>query len=306
MFKTIKLSAFLLLTCLSFSCAFAASGLVVFQSDFGIKDGAVSEVKGVMYSVDKNLVVSDLTNEIPPYDIWQASYRLYQTAPYWPAGTVFVSVVDPGVGTSRRSVVAQLKNDQYVVTPDNGTLTLIADTIGIKEVRTIDETKNRLQGSHASYTFHGRDVYGYTAAKLAAGKISFAEVGPVLKEPIIKLPYQQPSIKDHVLYGTLVILDPQYGNAWTNIDKNVMDQFGMQLGKYYQVHIYKNKVLRYSRDLPFKHTFGDVKKGHELIYINSLLNLSIATNQGNFAELNHISSGSDWTITIEKSKKIHP
>src|SRR5438128_10958794 len=109
--------------------------MVVFQSDFGTKDGAVSAVKGVIYTVDKSLIVSDLTNDITPFSIWEAAYRLYQTASYWPAGTVFVSVVDPGVGTKRRSIVALANNGQYFVTPDNGTLTLINDAIGIKEVR---------------------------------------------------------------------------------------------------------------------------------------------------------------------------
>src|SRR5690349_9631009 len=100
-------------------------GIVVFQSDFGLKDGAVSAMKGVSMEVDPNLKLYDLTHEIPAYNIWEAAYRLQQTAPFWPAGTVFVSVVDPGVGTSRKSVVLKTKTGHYFVTPDNGTLTLI-------------------------------------------------------------------------------------------------------------------------------------------------------------------------------------
>ncbi len=153
-------------------------GVVVYQTDFGVKDGAVSEMKGVACGVDPNLKLYDLTHEIPAYNIWEASYRLWQTAPYWPAGTVFVSVVDPGVGTNRKSVVAHTKDGQYIVTPDNGTLTLIAEKVGIDAVREIDETKNRRAGSEASYTFHGRDVYCYTGARLAAGVIGYEGVGP--------------------------------------------------------------------------------------------------------------------------------
>jgi S-adenosylmethionine hydrolase len=130
-------------------------------------------MKGVAMSVSPDLKLFDLTHEIPAYNIWEAAYRLQQTVPYWPAGTVFVSVVDPGVGSARKSVVLKTKSGYFIVTPDNGTLTLIAQSQGIEAIREIDETKNRRPGSGESYTFHGRDVYAYTAARLAAGVISF-------------------------------------------------------------------------------------------------------------------------------------
>ncbi|VVC76057.1 Adenosyl-chloride synthase [Aquicella siphonis] len=280
------------------SAVYAASGIVVFQSDFGVKDGAVSEVKGVMYSVNQSLLVSDLTHEIPPFNIWDAGYRLFQTAPYWPKGTVFVSVVDPGVGTARRSIVAKTRTGQYFVTPDNGTLTLIDDAIGIEEVRLIDESVNRLKKSGASYTFHGRDVYAYTAAKLASGVISFAGVGPVLKTPIVKLVYQKPVISDHKLTGAIVILDPQYGNLWTNISQDMLNRFGLEKGKKYKIKIFQNQQVRYEAVLPYVTTFGAVPKGAGLIYVNSLLNLAIAINQGNFAATHGIGSGAGWKIVI--------
>ncbi|KTC89834.1 S-adenosyl-l-methionine hydroxide adenosyltransferase family protein [Fluoribacter dumoffii] len=291
---------YLLTLILVSSISWAKSGIVVFQSDFGIKDGAVSEVKGVMYTVDRGLIVSDLTHEIPAYNIWEASYRLYQTAPYWPEHTVFVSVVDPGVGTKRRSVVALTNKGQYFVTPDNGTLTLIDDFFGIKEVREIDETRNRLKGSTASHTFFGRDVYGYTAAKLASGKISFSEVGPVLKAPVIKLPYQKPVIENNKLRGTIVILDAQYGNVWTNIDKKLLEEYGFKINERYKVTISHNKIEKYSDTLTYQKTFNEIPKGSNLLYLNSLLNLAIAKNQGDFAKSYHIGSGPDWVITISK------
>lgn len=149
---------------------------LVIQTDFGISDGAVSAMYGVALTVDSNLRVFDLTHNIPQYNIWEGSYRLYQTLPYWPEETVFISVVDPGVGTSRLSVVVKTVNNQYIVTPDNGTLTHIKKDIGIKEARIIDEKTNRLPQSGESYTFHGRDVYAYTGARLASNTITFEEV----------------------------------------------------------------------------------------------------------------------------------
>ena len=147
---------------------YAQNKIIVFQSDFGLKDGAVSAMKGVAMTVDSSLKLFDITHEIPAYNIWEAAYRLEQTVPYWPAGTVFVSVVDPGVGTDRKSVVLKTTSGHFIVTPDNGTLTLIAQSLGIAEIREIDEAANRRKGSEKSYTFHGRDVYAYTAARLAS------------------------------------------------------------------------------------------------------------------------------------------
>src|SRR5436189_3086742 len=135
----------------------AQNKIVVFQTDFGLKDGAVSAMKGVAIGVSPDLKLFDLTHEIPAYNIWEAAYRLEQTIPYWPAGTVFVSVVDPGVGTGRKSVVLKTNSRQFIVTPDNGTLTLVARSLGIAELREIDEKVNRRKGSEESYTFHGRD-----------------------------------------------------------------------------------------------------------------------------------------------------
>src|ERR1700755_1415507 len=144
--------------CLSVISVTAQNKILVFQSDFGLKDGAVSAMKGVAMGVSPELRLFDLTHEIPAYNIWSAAYRLQQTVPYWPVGTVFVSVVDPGVGTERKSVVLKTKPGQYIVTPDNGTLTLIAESLGISEIREINEALNRRQDSKKSYTFHGRDV----------------------------------------------------------------------------------------------------------------------------------------------------
>ena len=153
-------------------------GLLVFQSDFGNSDGAVSAMHGVANSVQRGIPIFEITHQIPQYNIWEASYRLLQTIGYWPKGTVFVSIVDPGVGSDRRGVVAKTGMNHYIITPDNGTLTHVKQFIGITEVREIDESINRLPNSGESHTFHGRDIFAYTGARLASGVIKFEEIGP--------------------------------------------------------------------------------------------------------------------------------
>jgi len=160
----------------------------VLQTDFGTSDGAVSAMRGVAYGVDPKLTVADLTHNIPDYDIWVGGYRLFQTANYWPEGTVFVSVIDPGVGTSRKSVVLKTKGGRYFVGPDNGQFTLIAERDGVAELREIDEKVNRLAGSGESYTFHGRDVYAYVGARLASGAITYVNrwARPLPSESVVQ------------------------------------------------------------------------------------------------------------------------
>ena len=159
--KRPRIAALIAAACLGTLLAVPAHATKVPQSalvlltDFGTSDGAVSAMHGVAFGVDPTLNVSDLTHDIPDYDIWLGAYRLYQTANYWPQGSVFVAVVDPGVGTARKSVVLKTKEGRYFVGPDNGLFTLIAERDGVAELREINEKVNRLAGSSESYTFHG-------------------------------------------------------------------------------------------------------------------------------------------------------
>ena len=289
-----------------FLCVITISGCkekkpaIVFQSDFGLKDGAVSAMKGVCLDVNPDLTLHDLTHEIPAYNIWEAGYRLQQTAPYWPKGTVFVSVVDPGVGTERKSVVLKSKSGHYFVTPDNGTLTLISESLGIEALRGIDEEINRRKNSSESYTFHGRDVYAYTAARLAAGVISFEEVGALLPDRIVKLDYQRPVKKGDSILGNIPILDIQYGNVWTNIGDTLFKTLNMKPGDQLHVNIYRSDSLVYSGSMPFVSTFGGVPEKKPLGYLNSLMNVSLALNMSSFADSFHIQSGPEWIIALKK------
>ena len=278
----------------------AQNKILVFQSDFGLKDGAVSAMKGVAMGVSTDLKLFDITHEIPAYNIWEAAYRLQQTAQYWPKGTVFVSVVDPGVGSSRKSVVLKTKAGQFFVTPDNGTLTLIAESQGIDEIREIDEKKNRRPGSSESYTFHGRDVYAYTGARLAAGVINFEDVGSELSKKVVTINYQKASFNGGIIKGNIPILDIQYGNVWTNIDADSFKKLQMKYGDTLHVIIYKNNDKIYEADMPYVTTFSAVEKDKPLCYLNSLLNVSFALNENNFSEIYKVYSGPEWNVEISK------
>ncbi len=273
---------------------------VVFQTDFGLKDGAVSAMKGVAMGVNPNLRLFDLTHEIPAYNIWEAAYRLEQTAPYWPKGTVFVSVVDPGVGTERKSVVLKTKSGHFFVGPDNGSFTLISESLGIQEVHQIDEALNRRHNSQSSYTFHGRDVYAYTAARLAAGVITLAQVGKRLPSEVVKIPFQKPAIEGTAIVGNIPILDVQYGNVWTNIPANLFKKLNITAGQKVKITVWQNNKLIFEGEMPFANTFGEVPEGQPMAYLNSLMNLSFAINMGDFSSKYGVKSGSEWKVRVER------
>lgn len=302
LYKVIRPALFSMILLAALQACKRTGSAVVFQSDFGVKDGAVSAMKGVSLGVSENLQLYDLTHEIPPYNIWEAAYRLEQTASYWPRGTVFVSVVDPGVGTDRKSVVMKSRSGHFFVTPDNGTLTLVAESLGIEEVRQINEEINRRQNSAASYTFHGRDVYAYTAARLASGTIRFDDVGPKLPASVVRLEYEKPALRSDSIVGSIPILDIQYGNAWTNIPDSLVRRLGVREGDSIVVRIFQKTATKYTGSMPFVTTFGAIAENSILAYSNSLMNLSFAVNMGNFADSIRISSGPEWRVCVKKHK----
>lgn len=287
-----------ILLCLS--ATVRADGVLVLQSDFGMKDGAVAAMKGVAIGVSADLVIHDLTHEIPAYNIWEAALRLDQVVDYWPEGTVFVSVVDPGVGTDRKSVVLRTGSGHYFVTPDNGTLTFVAEKLGIDAVREIDEAVNRRKNTEMSYTFHGRDVYAYTGARLASGVISFQQVGRELPANVVAIPYQRAVYEDETLHGNIPILDVQYGNVWTNIDRDTFTELSLSHGDEVRVVIREDERVVYDASVPYVATFGDVPEGEPLLYLNSLNNVALALNQGDFASDHDIRSGPAWQIRITR------
>lgn len=269
------------------------------QSDFGLDDGAVSAMYGVALGVDLTLQIHDVTHNIPPYDIWAGSYRLAQVISYWPEGTVFVSVVDPGVGSSRLSVAARTATGHVVVTPDNGTLTHLHAIFGITELREIDETVNRREGSQHSYTFHGRDIYAFTGARLAAGAITFEEVGPELDlDQVVSLRVIEPEIQDGAVHGTVDALDVRYGSLWTSIPRRLFEQLGVSHGDRVQLRVTRNERVVHSAQMRYVPSFSAVDLGETLLYVNSLDRVAVAINRGSYARAFDIGTGNSWKISL--------
>lgn len=280
----------------------AEKPLLVFQTDFTYAEGAVSSMYGVVKSVDRELEIIDGTHYIPRYDVWSASYRLYQSLPFWPAGTIYVSVVDPGVGTSRRACAARTADGHIVFTPDNGTLTHLARYIGIDEVREIDEAINRNPNTRGTSVFAGRDVFGYCAARLASGAISWEEVGPVYPtDEMVLLPMPSPSLENGILSGIVDIVDPNFGNAWTNIPKALLDEAHIDFGTMVHLSLRHGGTTVLEDDMPLVHTFGEVGTGELLVYVNELMNVSFTMNQASVVERYGIGFGGDWQVSVRKA-----
>ena len=281
------------------------SNYLVLQTDFGLVDGAVSAMYGVAYTVNPDIHIENLTHDIPPYDIWVASYRLYQTVKYWPKGTVFVSVVDPGVGSDRKSIVAKTVSGHYIITPDNGSLTHIAHYEGLESVRLIDEVRSRLPHSEESHTFHGRDVYAYNGARLASGEVTFEALGAGIPVSSIEsLDMTDSVIEETIMKGSIDVLDVRFGSLWTNISSKLLKELDVQHGDHLMVTIYHLDKKVYQNIMAFAKSFADVNIGEPLVYVNSLVNLGVAVNQDSFSDLYNIGTGNDWSIHIRKAPKV--
>jgi S-adenosylmethionine hydrolase len=277
--------------------------ILVFQTDFTYKEGAVCAMYGVVKSVDRELEIIDGTHEIPQYDTWSASYRLYQSMKFWPEGTIFVSVVDPGVGTPRKASVAKTADGYYVVTPDNGSLTHLHQWVGITEIREIDETINRLKGKNTEgvSVFHGRDLFSYCAARLASGIITYEQVGPAYPlDEIVLFPLAEPVMENGKVKGVFEIGDPNFGNLWTNIPLSMFFEAGFNYGDYLTLTVRHEGKVVFKEKLLFQKSFGFAQKGEAMIYNNELMRVSLAVNQGSFSETYHLDFGPDWEVEFEK------
>ena len=273
---------------------------IVMQTDFS-KDISTCTMEGVCMKVDLELRTFDSTHNIPNFSTYTASSSLAFVVDYWPEGTVFVSVVDPGVGTSRRGCVAKLKNGSFVVTPDNGSLTNMLRHPGIESVREIDETVNRLPGSEGVNIFHGRDVFAYTAARLASGVIDFEGVGreyPV--EEIVRHTIVEPKADGNVLTGMIDAIDYHFGLVSSNIPMEMMKECKAEYGDMFRVTVQNREQVVYQEQVPYVVSFGSVEVGEPLLMNSESKTIEIAVNSDNITDSYHIECGPDWTITLER------
>lgn len=262
-------------------CASAkAPPTVAFLTDFGVADDSVAICKGVMLGIEPRLRIVDVTHEVTPFSILDGARFLAGASPYFGPGTVFVAVVDPGVGSERKPLVVRTRRGQIFVLPDNGLITLVADRDGIVEARAI-ENPAFLRGAALSSTFHGRDVFSPTAAHLAHGA-DWTKVGPPVAHPV-RLDVAAASADEQGLKGEVIALDGPYGNLVTNVDADLFRGLGWKLGDKVACEIGGRAFT-----LPFVRTFSDVPEGQGLLYIDSRDHLALAINMGDFAKTNAV------------------
>ena len=252
-----------------------APATVLFLTDFGTKDGAVAVCKGVMWSIEPRLRIVDLTHEVPPYDIETAAEVLEQAVPFYPAGSVAVAVVDPGVGSERKAAAFLTKKGHLLVGPDNGVFTLVLETEGLDRAV---ELRNRkyFRRNETSFTFHGRDIFSPVAAHLAAGT-PLDSLGPPLVP--VRLDLRPARIVAGRIEGKVRYIEDPYGNVVTNIPAVLLDSAGVHVGDSLVVRI-GARTLR----LPWRHTFSDVPRGQSLAVMHSRGLLSFSVNEGDFAK----------------------
>lgn len=261
--------------------------VVVLETDFGSKEDAPTLLKGVVLSIARDAQIVDLTHDVPPYDIVTGAQNLEDAPGIFPRGTAFVAVVDPGVGTARKSIAVELANGCFLIGPDNGVLSLAMAKYGVASVREI--TNRDYQRKHESETFHGRDVFSPCAAHLAAGD-PFEKVGPELKE-WVKLDFPSArKLETGAIEAVVAKIDDPYGNVWTNAEND-----GVAPGTKLTFSFGEKSVTA-----PLVKTFGDVPEGQPLAYWNSRSRLSLALNMGDAAKTYGVKRGDKVTITRVK------
>jgi S-adenosylmethionine hydrolase len=267
---------------------------IVFMTDFGTVDDSVPLCKGVMYSVMPEVRIVDLSHQVAPFSILDGARFLYGATPYYPAGTVFVVVIDPGVGSTRKAAVIKSKRGQYFVLPDNGLITLVAQRDGLDSAREITNP-DWMIGKALSSTFHGRDIFSPAGAHLARGD-DWGKVGPSVDvNSLVRLDLDVARIDDQGLHGEVIATDGPFGNLVTNVDAEDFLKLGYQRGQTVPLMIGDTKI-----ELPFVKTFSDVPLNKPLIYIDSRGHFALAVNQASFAAMYGIKPPAKFTVPRAK------
>ena len=250
---------------------------IVFMTDFGVVDDSVAICRGVMYGIMPDVRIVDLTHQVTPFSILDGARFLFGATPYYPAGTVFVVVVDPGVGSTRKAIVAHSRRGQFFVLPDNGVISLVEQRDGIDAVREITNP-DWMIGSKMSSTFHGRDIFSPVGAHLARGE-DWKTVGPEMPvKDLVQLDLKMANVDERGLNATVIATDGPFGNLVTNVDASEFLKLGYERGREVPVKI-GDKELK----IKFVKTFSDVPLNQPLLYIDSRGRLGLAVNQNSFA-----------------------
>jgi S-adenosylmethionine hydrolase len=195
--------------------------------------------------------------------------------------------------------VARTGTGHYVVTPDNGTLTHLESIFGITALREIDETRNRRPGSEESYTFHGRDIYAFTGARLASGATSFEEVGPLVDlDRMERLPVTAPKLRDGGAVGIIDALDVRYGSLWTSIPRTLFRELEVSPGDRVTVRVRHHDTVVHAAQVTYARSFAAVEVGESLLYVNSLDRMAIAINRGHYARAFSLGTGASWRVAL--------
>jgi S-adenosylmethionine hydrolase len=270
--------------------------VVGFMTDFDVKDDAIGICKAVMEGIDPGIHIIDITHQVTPYDIAEGARFLAGSAPYFPADAVFVVVIDPGVGSARKAIIAHARNGQYFVLPDNGLLTLLPSD-GPEQIVEVREITNPawMIGARLSSTFHGRDIFSPAAAHLARGD-NWTQAGPELDvTKLVRLDVHNASIDATGLAAEVLGLDGPFGNIILNVPSEAFAKLGYRLGDPVPL-----TLGGHAYTIPFVKTFSDVPVGSPLLYIDSRGRVALSLNQRNFAEQYKVTPGLTVSIAVKK------
>ncbi|MGD1700858.1 SAM hydrolase/SAM-dependent halogenase family protein [Dapis sp. BLCC M229] len=250
--------------------------IITLLTDFGLKDVYVGVMKGVIAQINLNLKIIDLTHQIPPQNLFAARFCLQNAYPYFPPETVHVSVVDPGVGSTRRAIAIQLPNG-FLVGPDNGIFSGILENLEIENIKVVTLTNSEYWRTKTpSTTFHGRDIFAPVAAHLASG-VKLENLGEKINpESLVKLPLNNIIFTDSGIVGCVQHID-YFGNIITNISSSYVVE------KNWSVIVNNNANFSQNRKISSGNTYADCKPEELIAIIGSHGFVEIATN-GSSAE----------------------
>lgn len=276
------------------------NGILCLLTDYGTRDRFTGIIKGVAFSVDPDLKIIDLTHDIEPFNIAEAAYVLSDTIAFWPQGTVFAAVVDPGVGSGRKAIAALTLSGHIIICPDNGLLTIVHDDAGLREIREINTALHRLPGTRLSSTFHGRDIFVYNAARVAARQLKFRELGLIYNGRPVRLDLPDPLLKKNKISGIITRIERPFGNLCTNIRADLFRKNQWNPGQIFRVRVFSGNTPVLAVQAQFAGTFSKVPPGNPILYIDSSDRIGMARNRTPVKAGLNIKPGSAWRVDIER------